>query len=551
MYGLAAITTMPETANETVSDNELAEALALLAETTVADRPKFSRRACRQVAVAVSCRNYAGAIHELCHMIVFADAASGGRGWEDVYWNTGPATAATFRHIAAGLSLAPAAPERELEVTPDEILIRYLDGRFSISFARMPFLSALLEFLVSALGYAELDDVISAMIADGPGTVRVSTAAKKLSRLIYRYLGPLLPAAQSQRNFRKMIAFLEARPGPGADIGAIDDRAVLDFWRQETQSGNSDFRTFVFVFRSFVRLHQALDAARVRAALERPLRIGSDRDAGDIDPDQVFEIVETVDERRGALETLRDGPASAIKFLNGRESRELELLLDCGSCALEMPVSLMRAEVFGAAQRRITQALRGDGDISEMIDASGAESYDRRRASFAHLCAHLVRTMLASLHVLARSRHQKAIAMVLSLRPRADYAQLATLFPDHADDDGNVVVLDTTLVRERFFTGVMEMEVGAGGIGEVFREARAAFGKASRQGFRDRDLLDPKLLDGFAAASDALVEINDQLAGFCIRLDRAALARGSWSDQFAADLEIFRAQFQQIYGGVQ
>lgn len=531
-----------------LDSGELVNALAELSEITVAGRPKFGSRACRQVAIAICCRNYARAVHELCHMVVFAEAASGGRGWEEIFWNGDPSTSANFRSVAERQDFPP-----NFQFSRHAATILYEDGNFSVSFSRMPFLSALLEFLVSTVGYGIIDDWFRAMLECGPSSDLVSRTAKALSRKLYAYLSDHLPGAQAQRNFQRLTSFLEERDGESVRIDAIDDEAVLEFWRLHSfpvKGEQGDFKTFRFVFRSFVRLHQALDAAQIRNALNRPRPIGTNREDGEIDPDQLSGIIEAIDEQRNALEALRDEATKPIKFFNGREAGELELLFDCGPVALILPLSLMRAEIFGGEQVRITQALRRGAvaDVQAIIHISRILNYDQRRQVYQNLGAHLVRVLLASLHALAQARHNMAISMVLSLRPNADYGQLANLFPDQGNEDGNVVVLGSDRIRNRFFSALADLEDGETDLGELFREARAAFGKLSRRGFRSHDLDDPDMIDGFAAAADPLFEINDHLAKFCIRLDRVNLPRGTWPDQFDADRAVFKSQFELLYG---
>ncbi|MEE2970091.1 MAG: hypothetical protein VX741_08150 [Pseudomonadota bacterium] len=530
-----------------LDSGELVGALAGLSDITAGGRPKYGPRACRQVAIAICCRNYARAVHELCHMAVFADAASGS-GWEELFWNNGPSTAANFRSISEQVAFRSG-----FEVSRQAVTINYADGRFSVSFSHMPFLSAMLEYLVSVLGYRAVDDLFEAMFEDGPSCASVSETAKVLSRILYAYLADHLPGAQAQRNFRRLVEFLKARDGEIVRIDAIDDEAVLEFWRGHSgpmNDNSGEFKTFRFVFRSFVRLHQALDAAQVRNALNRPKPIGPNRADGEIDPDQLFGIVEAIDEQRNALEALRDGPAGRIKFFNGREAGELELLFDCGPVALTLPLSLMRAETFGAEQTRITQALRRRSEeiVQAVVERPGTVNYDKRRQAFQNLGAHLFRILLASLHALARARHRKSISMVLSLRPNADYRRLANFFPRQEPEDGNVAMLDTDRVRDQFFAALVRLEVDDNEFRDLFREARIAFGKLSRRGFRARDLDDPDMIDGFAAAADPLFEINDHLARFCLRLSRVALPRGGWSTQFDADRAVFKSQFDLLYG---
>jgi hypothetical protein len=536
---------------------ELLSAFQMTAETDVDGEPKFSPRTCRDLAKAIACRNYAGAVLELCHLIHISDAAGGGAGYEFFFWGSGAARASAFRGFV-GVNLRPRGSGRAaFSVSAAGVDIEYPDGGFSVTFTRMPFLSALMEFLVSAVGYGELNQIFRDLL-DGEVSKRAtSEQANRLSRLLYDYLKDHLPTAQTQRKFRRLIAFMESRHGAAFEAGAIDDDAVLNFWTAESMSGIADgvdFKTYQLVFKAFVRFRQTLDAAIDQYALENPRAIGADREAGEVDPDAVQALVETVDEYRSPLESLQEPPADAVKFLNKREMTAVELLLDCGTVALSLPLSLMRCEVFGKGQGQITQALRrkvNGTTLKGMMDDCAPETYAERKDEFNRLSAHVERVLLASLHALARDRNGEAISLVMALRPGLDFAPLAELLEVQPERDDNVVMLRAASVSERFLAVIEDQDKVGPEISGLMNEARKAFAGLSRQGFSDDDLADAEIMEGFAQGARTLRDMNGQVGAFVERLERLPLPASDWTDQFMADKDTFAKQFNLLYGGTQ
>ena len=534
---------------------ELLSAFQMTAETDVDGEPKFSAQTCRDLAKAIACRNYATAVLELCHLIQIADAGSGGAGYEFFFWGGGPARASAFRG-SISVNLRPRDGGRAaFSVSASGVDIEYPDGGFSVTFTRMPFLSALMEFLVSAVGYAELNQVFRDLLDGETSKGAVSQQANRLSRLLYDYLKDHLPTAQTQRKFRRLIAFMESRYGAAFEAGAIDDDAVLDFWTAESMSGVADgvdFKTYQLVFKAFVRFRQTLDAATDQYALENPRTIGSDRDAGEVDPDSVQALVETVDEYRSPLDALQEPPADAVKFLNKREMAAVELLLDCGTVALSLPLSLMRCEVFGKGQGQITQALRrkvNGPTLKGLVDDCAPETYAERKAEFGRIAVHIERVLLASLHALARDRNGEAVSLVMALRPDLDFAPLAELLEVQPERDDNVVMLRATTISERFLSVIEDADKVGPEISGLMAEARKAFGGLSRQGFSDDALENAEVMQGFSQGARTLRDMSGQVSAFVERLERLPLPGADWCDQFMVDKDAFAKQFKLLYGG--
>ena len=536
---------------------DLKAAFQTVAETEVSGAPKFTERVCRYLERVITCRCYGPPILELSYLVVCAEACAGARnGFEAFFWASGPARPNVFQSYVARRLKPKTRYGPCVTAEQNGVAIELSDGHFTITYARMPFLSCLMEFLVTAIGYRELDDVWSDMLANGLSKQTVSATAKRLSKKVYGYLKDRLPTAQNQRRFARLFGFLEERDGGDFALESIDDHAVLEFWLDESpdkRSDGLDFRTFSLVFRSFVRLRQSLEEAWAQRGLDRPRTIGPDRKAGEVDPDKVLRVVEAVDDVENPLSRLRDAPASGIKFLTKTESSALELLVDCGKAALAMPLSLMRCEVFGAAQSRVTQALRRKRNSKGMtlvIDDSVSETYIQRQERYDHSRLHIERVLLASLHALTRARRPEVVVILRELRPDLDLQLLARVLAEPTSDDDKIVPMSKAAMAERLVAGLESPEVTGPGLAALMTESKLAFRSLSRRGFETAGP-DELAGEGFADGAQALIDIERHLNAFCRRLGGLRLPHGDWAMQFDADHETFHNQFHLLYGGNQ
>jgi hypothetical protein len=529
----------------------LVAAFQTVTESEAGGEPKFSPRICHELAKAISCRVYAPAVLELCHLVRMV----GGGGYEAFFWGTGPALASQFRAQAKRFLATGNHDEATFRATDDGIVAEYADGTFAVTYGRMPFLSALMEFLVTALGYADLDDVFQKLHAAPPTRAAVSERANELSRLVYDYLKDHLPTAQNQRSFQRLLAFLSGRAGETGASWSLDDTAVLAFWHAESanpSSKSAEFRTFRSVFLSFVRLHQVLEAAHDLGALERPLPIGTNRGAGEVDPETVQRMVKAVEVESNPLDALAEAPANAVKFLTKRETGAVELMVGCGKTARALPLSVMRCKVFGHAQARLTQARRrnrGAREMATFIGDSVAGTYGEEMDGLADVAGRIEKVLLAAFYALVRAHHSEAIAVLIVLKPHMDMRALARHLPLGPATGGNVVALDAERVACRFMEMIEDSRRVGPEISGLVAQARSAFRSLGRRGFSDT--AGPEAARGFAAGATALAEIRKRLDSFMGTLAETVLPEGDWSQQFTSDRQTFLEQFHLLYGGTQ
>ncbi|MFN3076595.1 MAG: hypothetical protein ABT940_06935 [Alphaproteobacteria bacterium] len=518
---------------EAEKSSELAAAFRLLTEASDNGEPRFSREACRAVARVVSCRTYAGALRDLCHLVRAASVCH--RSYVDFFWAPGPLRASRFK----GMFSRCAPPDAVLRLHAAEVELVYRDGPpFCISYGRMPYLCAMMEFIITIIGFADIDDILAILARPVATMEEVSAQANALSRLVYAYLKDHLPPLQTQRKVAVMIDYLTA--GNNGDFGphAIDDQAVLDFWLA-TGDGAKDFRTFTSVFLAFARLRRVLEQGADIAAIERARPIGSSVEEGEVDPEEIEAAVVAIAEPTNPLDRLAEAPASHIKFFNAKERDALIFLFQCGRAADDLPLSFVRCEVFGPAQSLISQSLRSGkptNQLSATIEASFHEDYTTHQRHLEALVAHGRTVLLASVHVLYGRNAALMETLVRMLRPGVQPAEMT--------ETENVVPFRRKSTSDPSMNKTNEPPE----VEQFLAEARASAKGIARQGFRPGEWADAQVVEGFVVGAPLVAEIVARLEGFHASLGRLALPEGSWEHQFDADRATFTAGFRRIYG---
>ena len=542
-----------ETYSAGEASGELRAILETVTESTVDGLPKFSPAVCRRLVRTIAARTYAGPIHELCHLVRIAGMLYGPDRYEELFWGNGAAKADGFRHRIESALAESGRPDRGLTVDAAAAQLTYAGGDFAVTYGRMPFLAAMMDFLVTALGYAQLDEALAPLHAHGASRATVSATANDLTRHVYAFLKAHLPPVTAQRKFRLIVSFLRKRNAGAIDPADFDDEAVLDFWvlASDRDDLGTDFKSFKTVFLAFVHAGDALRAMRDRLAIQQTLSLGGDRGAGEVDPAEVEITVAGLEERRAPIEVLRSPPANDVKFLNGPELALVELILDCGEAAASMPRSLMRALVFGAAQMRITQMLRRGAPRAELAAAvsSSAEivPYGDQVQRVSALGEHVDRVLFATFHVLALARRDAAIVVMLGLRPALDLKPLTPLLAEHAEPGGNVHRLDAPAAGRIFLERILAQPRDCEELAMFVAEAKSAFGRISRKGFKNEPG-DEDHTAAFEAAVDALFSIRRSVARSAERLTQGPSDNCGWDDQFESDSVVFVKQFRKIYG---
>lgn len=468
--------------------NELRAVFGQLADIDGPAGAKFTKRVLIALAARIVGRAYETPLLELCHLVRAAELADKGdrSGFEWLFWGVEVARPSAYRAAFA----ASASTEGAEVAEQDGATLHYPDGRFEVRFGRMPLLAALMEFLVSFLGYRAVADAALRLGAEEVSRQTVSGVAKDLARQLYAALRDHLPTAQAQRKFRAITEFLQQEAGDGFAAHDIDDKAVLNFWLASASNDRAaDFRGFRTTMLAFLRLRRLLLDSDGLQAMARPLAIGSDSDAGEVEFSAEAVLPSLPDD--DPLEQLQEQPAASIKAYNKRELAALELPLTETAGVAALPLSYLRTETFGSLQNRLTQALRRDpGDVAALIAAGPNASYPDCIAALAGLAQHTRQVMQATLYVLRRQREDSAAV---------DLA--------------------------------------------AFAAQRKAFNAISRAGFDRSALEDPNRAAAFEALADALASISQALATVL-----AAFENDAWRASESGDRKLFAAAFNHLYG---
>lgn len=464
--------------------NELREVFRQLADIDGPAGPKFTKRVLTALAARIVGRAYETPLLELCHLVRAAELAGkvdrGGFEW--LFWGVEAARPGAYRAAFA---------DRANDAEADGARLRYPDGRFEVRFARMPMLAALMEFLVSFLGYRTVADAAVRLGAEDVSRQTVSSIAKELARQLYATLRDHLPTAQAQRKFRAITEFLQQEAGDEFTGHDINDEAVLSFWLASADSDRAaDFRGFRTTMLAFLRLRRLLLDSEGLQALAHPLAIGPDREAGELEfsADAVLPPLPDDD----PLERLQEQPAASIKAFNKRELAALELPLTETAGIAALRLSYLRAETFGALQNRLTQALRRDsGNLGVLIATGPSTCYEDCVATLASLLEYTQQVMQATLYVL---RHRR-------------------------QDDADAVDL------------------------AAFAAQRKAFNAINRVGFGRSALEEESRRPAFEALADTLPPIAEALAAVLDAFDS-----GTWRASEGIDQLLFATAFNHLYG---
>lgn len=511
-------------------------------------------------------------------------------------------TSQAFRHlvtqgVAAG-RINPAliaTTEAGVSFLEPELCIRagQVTHLASLSYGAMPMLGGLLTVLHEALGIHVVADRLQPLLTTGRPTGPAFEIANSLTRALDTWLTRNLDTAHYLRQARAIRSFLSVRDL--YDPALIDDAAILAFWqeqvRRQVDTDLDGFRLFKSAARKLILYRDQMRSVAAADGLANPVDIdavspGSASMAGALVPN------ETDGGWRSPLADLTSAPANRIKWLTNTERQQLANFLD-QSPIPDLPVdgkarvehgrqkatggglapglrydlalwrTLLRADVFGEVQAKLTQRLRDDGHIDNVIDATisavPASAYRDALEAYRAIRAQVELAMLATLDVLATQGSPLAGLLVECLGDDAARQDMRVLVGRLGAPDAGLDPTDEDVefdpssdvhadLRRRIGSALQEAarrsETGSSASLEaLLRRARKARKAIRRSGFDIADADDK--LAGFVAAVEPLIRLLHEL-------DRlvATLAMPGRSDTLEADRAEFLETFQLLYGAL-
>jgi hypothetical protein len=511
----------------------------LLDQTDANGKPKFQPSSLRWVRRVISCRSYAPPLHELCHLLRMAETRPGGA--YDLLWTPMSAQAHNIRAWFRDQPAVRRPGQPEVDAGETNVRARYRDGQFEISYHRAADLMALAEFLVTALGFGELDDALARLTAAGESAQPAADVSNALARALYAYLALHLPSVQEGRLTRHLVDWLEDS-GDELDSETVDDETILAFW--EAKHDAEGLRSYVACVRLVLRVVQLIDAAATQRALGTPKAIGSDVEANEVDPGDVETLVAAVQPDDDPLVRLTTPPADGAKPLNSRERERLTWPVAFGPRAPRLLLSVLRAQTFGAWQARLAQRNRTDpATLHSLLDQKPEADYAGELAEFRALASHIDRVRLAALAALLRAQHPGALDYLVRLVPAEALAQLAgaAQVPNMSETDASDLHTDREAIVQPLLTGLSDGPTGHPELDRLTADAGKALRAVARQGFKP-----PYAGDALSAAEAPL----DRLAELMARMLTAAERPGiDWHDRYARDRARFARALSRLYSG--
>ena len=454
----------------------LRAALSCIAEASALDGgPRYSEKVTRELARIIVCRSYAKPLLELSHLMVAASRCGGS--YENLFWGISRATSSEFRRSFAALHGA----SDDISISEHGVSHNGEVDVFQISFARMPLLAALLEFMLTTIGFPEIDEMTSAVRDRAVTHEAVLETARAMQRSLYAYLKDHLPPVQRQRRERHFLDYVDQHAGNRTDANAITDDVVLGYWLAFAEGSDIEAKTYRGVYETARRLIIALDVAEDRLSSRHARTIGTDFEAGEIDPANLDAVVSALDDGESPLQRLIETCGEQVKFINVSEAEVLsDLPLNDGT-ARRMPKSVLRNAVFGAVQLRLTMALRRGDALAQPLPSAADEFYQARLALYNAVISGTEKLALAAMWALHQAQRNEAIELALKLAPDINWGGLAR----HDNDAGseNVVSIAAVGALNKFF----ELEPNARGdeLSALLADAKRAWRQVNRAGFRD------------------------------------------------------------------
>jgi hypothetical protein len=178
---MADVTTL-ERLSRTEMDEELAATLDAVGEATVRGELKYAPRLHGKLTRAIVCRGYASPIYELTHLMAAAQCVFRDRGYESLFWDQGRAAPSRFRQDFERALANPPGAADHICSDGTGIHATYTDGAFTVTYTRMPFLSAMLDFLVATIGYQAVDDALRDALGTPLSRAAMTRAANRITR---------------------------------------------------------------------------------------------------------------------------------------------------------------------------------------------------------------------------------------------------------------------------------------------------------------------------------------------------------------------------------
>lgn len=518
---------------EGAKSEELRGVIACIMDATAMDGgPRYSRRVIAALTRIIVCRSYAKPTLEVSHLIA-AMSDQKGR-FEHILWGVDRANPASFR----AFMLEADFPNTKARLTNQGIMHLTGDAEFQISFGRMPLLAAFVEFLITAFGYQRLDELTAPIRTHSLTAREISDVANSLQRELYAYLKDHLPPAHRQKRERHFLSYIDMHAGNRGGADAITDEIVLTYWLDNALEPGLDNKTYRSVHDMAVRMVIALDAATERIKGLHAATIGTDREAGEFDPEDVEAVMAACDPDDTPLARLLEQTGDDVKFITATEAEVLSLLPMRPDVERRVPISIIRNAVQGVVQLKLSAALRHEAKPELGQNMGNVSAYRDCVKRYQDIANVLERIMFAALWVLYTENHASSVGLALTLAPDIHWGALAVEL-DSMDETAQVESIDVHRAMRQFFDTTPDKrgdEVQA-----LLADARQAYRSINRRGFKEPH--HPETIAVMATGVEDVVALIRAIR----RYTDSEVGRVNWEDVEQEDIPVFQHMFNRLY----
>jgi hypothetical protein len=519
-----------------VSD-QLIQDLQTLEETTDLDgRPLYSQDAIYEMRCAILCRNYTKTLWEYSHYIA-AIGYCHRAGVIDFFWGSNIVTSQRFKTWLAAI------PASDLFNTQDQAAITLNLGKrqFCLSPKRINIMAAWTSFIVLA------DPNILPKFSQfngGFNAQSIDDFSKYIKAKLDRFLEPHLQALHQQRQGRSLLRWLQENDvnSESSDYQSlIKDDSILNFWKHNAVTDDGDFKRFATVAECAYRLHHAINLGESQRSIESARSYMQDQVGEDAawlldevsqidDQDWIFETLSN-ESRHHAVKSLDELPLGGIKFLTNKDADFCGRFESAGDAVLQLPLTFVRAQIFGSQQSKMTEDLRKTkgSNLHALASLSVFTGFKDWQQSLSDQVEKLTQTRSAIAYILLKFGHPVAFARLLDTLTESQKETLQQVAKD-----------DTVTMIGNYLLDQIGMIAP-----EPLKELEKAFAKVNRTGFKC--LPEKSEAEFYVLGDEHLNMIENLLRNYTDQLSKNIDALGGLDNLETSEISIFSTMFTQLY----
>lgn len=493
----------------------------------------YEQAAIYEMRCAILCRNYAKSLWEYSHYVALIEHESE-HGVIHFFWEQDIVSSARFKQWLTDTASHSACLNEHsgvINAMMGQREFTFNPKRINLMVAWTAFLAIVEPNLLTRLaGFkCELDDR------------SIDDLAKHLKASLDQYLEPHLQAIHQQRQGRVLLSWLQARLGEQNPNMLVQDESVLAFWQQNALSEEGDFKRFTSVAECAYRLHQAIELSDGQRAIAGARSYHQDQQGENaawlLDEVSQLKAEENLFEglmRRdpsNAVANLRQAPLNQIKFLTQKDAEFCEKFERVGAALSRLPLTFLRAQVFGLQQARVTEDLRATKgrNLRNLIELEDFSGFAAWADSLSEQIERIDQTRLAVAYILLQHAHPEALTRLLE----ALSDEQKTLLQNELKNQSGALQTKH-LVHQ--LNSLAPLEI---------KRLESAFAKVNRAGFKE--LPEAAQVTPYLLGDEYLSALENQISLYAALLNRQAEQLGGLARIEADDAQIFSQTFALLY----